>query len=303
MKYIIDNNLLRIDIKSLDAKYVSDFFEKYIPSKKMRYLMILNDWILIDDKKVSPFSSLNGNELILNIYPFNKNYIPKIKRCPKIIYEDEFLLIVNKPAGINIHSVGNNEVCLKDYVEYYFFKKKLNCSAQPLHRLDKDTSGLVVFSKSEVFQPLFDQLVKNKEIHRHYLAFVKGKVEKEMNFNYCEPIGKDKHNSNKRVISKKGKKSETIVLSLGTNNIYSVLKCVLVTGRTHQIRVHLSYHKLPILNDKIYGVKSKATRDMGLIGYEILMYHPIKELNIAVQIELNEEFQKIYNLCCKQTYK
>uniref|UniRef100_UPI003FA4A4AE pseudouridine synthase n=1 Tax=Enterocloster clostridioformis TaxID=1531 RepID=UPI003FA4A4AE len=72
------------------------------------------------------------------------------------------MLIVNKPAGINIHSVGNNEICLKDYVEYYFFKKKLNCSSQPIHRLDKDTSGLVIFSKSEIFQPLFDQLVKNK---------------------------------------------------------------------------------------------------------------------------------------------
>ena len=156
-----------------------------------------------------------------------------------------------------------------------------------------------MFSKSQIFQPLFDVLVSQKKIDRQYLAFVKAKVLSKTNYHFTENIGRNRYDSNKRVVSKNGKPAVTDVLCLGTNGKISVLKCKLHTGRTHQIRVHLSYHKLPILNDSLYGTVSKELSCMGLVGNQLCFWHPLLNETIDLQLNLDDEFKQLLKQCSK----
>ena len=151
-----------------------------------------------------------------------------------------------------------------------------------------------MFSKSEIFQPLLDKLMAQSQIRRQYLAFVKAKVNEET-FTINKPIGKDRHDSKKRVVSRNGQSALTKFRLLGSKNGISVLRCILDTGRTHQIRVHLSSCGYPIINDDLYGVKDKSLVRMGLIGDILDFYHPLKEENMEVECELPNDMARLVN--------
>lgn len=291
MEYILIENMLHIKISSIHFDTIQDFFDEFIPSSKIQHLLIQNKWITIDNENVKREDLLKGEELIINIYPYNHVY-KKIDYELKIVYEDEFLLIVDKPKDILVHSDGNKEISLSDYVKSYFYNDS-NIEAIPIHRLDKETCGLVVYSKSKIFQPLLDKMLMEKKIRRHYLAFVSGKVEKN-NFIINSPIGKDRHNPNKRIIYKNGQEAITKVIKVAEKNNISILRCVLDTGKTHQIRVHLASVNLPILNDSLYGVKTNKIIRMGLVADEVEFFHPLKEENIEATTLLPNDLSKLY---------
>ena len=294
MKYTLNGTWLDIDIDSLFVKTIQEFFDNYIPSKKIQHLLIQNKNILLDGNPVKREDDIVGLKLNINIYPETYNY-KKIKNVIDVVYEDEIILVVNKPKDLIVHSDGTNDLTLTKMVESYYTDKNY-ISALPIHRLDKETSGLVVFSKSIIFQPLLDKLLSEKQIRRNYLAFVKGKVDTGKTFVINKPIGNDRHNSNKRIIYKNGQQAITKVKSVGCNKSkdYSVLQCILDTGRTHQIRLHLSSEGYPILNDDLYGVRSDLCQRMGLFADNLEMYHPLKEDNISIDTNLPADLSKIY---------
>ena len=293
MKYELKNRILNIKIDSLFCKTVQEFLDTYIPSKKYQHLLIQNKWLLIDNEKVKREDEIKGDILSINIYP--EDYIYKeVNNKLDVVYEDELFLIVNKPKGILVHSDGNDEITLTDYVKSYY--KDLNyIDVQPIHRLDKETTGLVMFSKSAIFQPLLDKLLKEKSIRRHYLAFVKGKMKIDETLVIDKKIGKDRHNSKKCVVSKNGQDALTKVRCLGSKFGLSVLRCSLDTGRTHQIRVHLSHIGYPIINDDLYGIKDNKLIRMGLVADELEFYHPLKEDTIKVEANLPNDIRKLFN--------
>ena len=293
MKYVLDERLLKIEINSLFNSTVQDFLDAYIPSKKYQHLLIQNKWLLIDDKPVKREDPLKGEILSINIYP-NDNEYKEVKNKLDVVYEDELCLIVNKPKGVLVHSDGNDEITLTDYVMSYY-KDQSYVDVQPIHRLDKETTGLVMFSKSVIFQPLFDKLLSEKTIRRYYLAFVKGKMKVDDTLTINKPIGKDRHNANKRVIAKNGQSALTKVKCLGSKMGISVLRCYLDTGRTHQIRVHLASMGLPIINDDLYGIRDKNLVRMGLIANELEFFHPLKEETIKVETNLPNDVSKLLN--------
>ena len=299
MKYSLNKTWLDIDVESLFVKTIQEFFDNYIPSKKMQHLLIQNKNILLDGNPVKREDDIVGLKLNINIYPETYNY-EKIKNTIDVVYEDEIILIVNKPKDLIVHSDGTNDLTLTKMVESYYTDKNY-ISALPIHRLDKETSGLVVFSKSIVFQPLLDKLLSEKQIRRNYLAFVKGKIEEGKTFVIDKPIGNDRHNSNKRIIYKNGQEAVTKVKSVACNKAkdYSVLQCSLDTGRTHQIRLHLSSEGYPILNDELYGVESKICQRMGLFADNIEMYHPLNEDNLSIDADLPTDLLKIYTEALK----
>ena len=294
MNYSLEKTWLHIDIDSLFVKSIQEFFDAYIPSKKVQHLLIQNKNILLDGNPVKREDDIVGLSLDLNIYPETFDHKDSGKR-PDIVYEDEIILIVNKPKDLLVHSDGSDEATLTEMVESYYASRKY-ISAYPIHRLDKETSGLVLYSKSTVFQPLLDKLLSEKKIRRNYLAFVKGKMDVGTSLNIDKPIGKDRHNPNRRVIYKNGQNALTKVRCIGVNRAknYSILRCTLDSGRTHQIRVHLNSIGYPILNDDLYGPKSDLCVRMGLFADSMELYHPLKEDNLIVEAELPNDLSRLY---------
>ena len=269
MEYKLNKKDIEIKINSIDYPTIQDFFNTFIPSSKIQHLLIQNKWIKIDGKNVKREDPIEGDILSINIYPYDNEY-DKSDYKIDVVYEDEFIIVVNKPKDILVHSDGNNETTLTDYVKSYYFDKPY-IDVTPIHRLDKETSGMIIFSKSKIFQPLLDKLLEEKQIRRHYLAFAEGNFNKD-SLTINEPIGKDRHNPNKRIIYKNGQEASTKLIKIANKNNVSIIRCILETGRTHQIRVHLASINLPILNDLLYGVKSNKIIRMGLIADEFFLF-------------------------------
>ena len=292
MEYTLNNRELDIKISSIAEKTIQGFFDEFIPSSKIQHLLIQNKWIKIDGKAVKREDEIKGDILSINIYPYDNEY-EKLGYKLDVVYEDEFIIVINKPKDILVHSDGNsNETTLRDYVKSYYFDKPY-IEASPIHRLDKETSGMIIFSKSKIFQPLFDKLLEHKQIRRNYLAFTQGEYKKDGEVINL-PIGKDRHNPNKRIIYKDGKEAITKLIKIASKNNISIIRCILETGRTHQIRLHLSSINYPILNDSLYGVRSNNIIRMGLIADELEFYHPLKGEMINLEIPLPNDLSKLY---------
>ncbi|AVX21543.1 MULTISPECIES: RluA family pseudouridine synthase [Carboxydocella] len=172
-----------------------------------------------------------------------------------ILFEDEQCLALNKPAGIAVHPGGPHQgqkPTLAHGVAYYLQQKGLAPVAHPVHRLDRDTSGVVLFAKHSHAHHVLDQLLRSGKISRYYQAIVLGQPPAETG-EISAPIGPHPHHPQLRAIIPAGQPALTRYRLLQTGKEWSLLELELVTGRTHQIRVHLSHLGCPILGDKYYG--------------------------------------------------
>ena len=195
-----------------------------------------------------------------------------------VLYEDEHLMIVNKPYGIKTHPNQPQETdTLLNHVAAYLAEK--NQVPYVVHRLDKETSGAIVFAKNPFVLPILGRLLETKQIYRQYQAIVSGHFnQKEQTIN--QPIGRDRHDRRKRRIDpQKGDPAITHVQALSNNQ--TAVTCVLETGRTHQIRVHLASEGHPIIGDPLYNPKSQAARLM-LHASQLHLRHPFTKKQIVV---------------------
>ena len=200
----------------------------------------------------------------------------------EVVYEDDFLLIVNKPRGIMVHPDSKDKVgTLANWVAYYYQEKGIHTTVRPIHRLDTDTTGLVIFSKCTWLQPLLDKMLKEKKIKRHYYAFVEGVVNQDGKIE--APIGRDRHDAKKYRVSKTGKYALTHYRVVRSQKKFTLLECVLDTGRTHQIRVHLAHIGHPIVADTLYG-EAYDRLEMGLQAYKVIFEHPVTKEKVQVEV-------------------
>lgn len=294
MRYTMkDDRTLAIAIDSLFHTTIQEFLDDFIPSRKIQHLLIQNKWLKMDGNPVKREDDIMGLNLEINLYPETYSYQMSSMNID-VVYEDELLLVVNKPKDVLVHGDGSDVDCLSRWVEGYYADSPY-IAAQPLHRLDRETTGLVAFSKSIIFQPLLDKYLSEKQIRRYYLAFVKGKLNPGTSLTIDKPIGKDRHDASKRIVNKNGQRALTKARSLGySKKGYSIMRCVLDTGRTHQIRVHLASEQLPILNDSLYGISSDLCIRMGLVADELEFYHPLKEENVLIEADLPNDLAKLY---------
>ena len=202
-----------------------------------------------------------------------------------IIYEDEYFIAINKDAGIE---VDNNLIKLI---------KEENNKIKNLflvHRIDKYTSGIVILAKDENIKKYFEDAFKNRNINKIYHAIVEGIVKnKKGTINLS--IGKDKKNPNKRIplsVKSGGENAITNYEVLKSLKEHTLMKLNPITGRTHQIRVHLSSIGHPIIGDKIYSKNAKIykMKSFALIAKEIHFIHPITKKNFDIIVEYNKEF-------------
>ena len=208
----------------------------------------------------------------------SSNIVP-VKMNLNILYEDDSLLIIDKPPHMPVHpSFNHYENSLSNGVKYYFDLINLHRLIRPINRLDKDTSGIVMFAKNEYIQSKLTNYTKE------YIAIVVGKLEGKGIID--KPIKRKADSIIERCIDENGEKAITEYEVLKNFNIegedLTEVKCILHTGRTHQIRVHMAYFNHPILGDTLYGKESNLIDRQALHAYKIKFIHPITKKEIEV---------------------
>lgn len=214
-----------------------------------------------------------------------------------IIYEDDYLLVINKKSGMVVHpAVGNYTGTLVNALMYRFSLSNSD-SIRPgiVHRIDKDTSGLLVVAKDDKTHELLSNMIKEKKVERIYYALVDGIIPHETG-TIDAPIGRDINNRQKMQVTDINSKNAIThfrVLKRFNNTNQTLIECKLDTGRTHQIRVHMAYIGYPVYNDPIYG-KRKNTTEFGqfLHSKKISFIHPITNQLIEKEVEVPKEFQE-----------
>lgn len=286
LEYIVKNNQFTINqILQNELQISSRLLYKLIRLKRIflngelcdtRKKVLKDDVISIDFKYKEDNSNIIPTRIDLNI-----------------IYEDDWLLIVNKPAGIAIHpSILHYSDSLSNGIRFYFDSISLNKKIRPVNRLDCDTSGLVIFAKCEYIQECLISQMKKHIFQKEYLAICKGKFDVKSD-TISLPIARKENSIIERCISKDGKMSITHYEVLKQFNDYALVKCILETGRTHQIRVHLSAIGNPLIGDYLYGSSSNLINRQALHCYTLKFIHPITKQNLDILSELPSDFKKI----------
>lgn len=208
-----------------------------------------------------------------------------------VLHEDDHLLIVNKPADRETHpSFENDQQSLSNGVAHYFMKNGVQAKVRHVHRLDKDTSGAILFAKHALSGAILDRDLEARKIKRTYLALVEGLLSVSVG-TIDKPIGKDRHHASRRRVSPSGQKAVThfkVRKKFMKENL-TLVEITLDTGRTHQIRVHMSSLGHPLFGDTLYGAKSKHSRH-SLHAWKLTVPNPFQSRSITVEAPIPTDF-------------
>ncbi len=291
MKIIVNSDGFRLDVflahnlkitRTKSLQLIKDNLV-YVNNKiitKAGYILKTNDEILISEKKETLGNQKREQEKF--VYPL------------RILYEDEYLIIVYKPSNMLTHqTIFKENNCLYNALLYYFEQKEIKQKPLLVHRLDKDTSGLVLVAKDDQTLLKLQKLFEEHKIIKKYYAIVHNQFNEEKIL-INVPIARSRSDKLKMIASDKGKNIKpaiTEILLIKNLNQFALVDVLLKTGRTHQIRVHLKYINHPILNDPLYGVDKNVTSyGQYLMAYYLEFQHPITKKIINQKIEMDREF-------------
>lgn len=268
--------------------------QKFKISARLQHKLITSKQIFLNGNQADSRIAPQINDAITVNLDFNEeseNIIPTPIPL-NIIYEDEALLILDKPAGIAVHpSISHYTDSLANGVKYYFYTIGLKRKIRPVNRLDLNTSGLIVFAKNEYVQECLIQQMQTNEFKKEYLAIVHGifeNVQGTINL----PIARKENSIIERCISENGQEAITHYEVLKTSNDLSLVHCILQTGRTHQIRVHMSAIGHPLVGDTLYGSDfSDSIARQALHSYKISFIHPISHQIVSFTSELPDDIK------------
>lgn len=285
-KLVVEKDNVRLD------QYVCSVLD--ISRSKVQKL-IKQDKILVNDEVVKASYLVMRDDVIL----VNSELDFSIKACSKnipldILYEDQYLIILNKKSGMVVHPApGHYEDTLVNALLYHLHIEETdNTRLGIVHRLDKDTSGVMVVAKDEKVLEILSEMIKNKEVKRHYLALVEGVIGPDSG-TIDAPIGRDKNYREKMSVTDVNSKNAVThfkVLQRFARN--TLVECILETGRTHQIRVHMAYIGYPIVNDPLYNKKKATEFGQLLHSKSIDFIHPITNERLYYEADIPEEFQE-----------
>lgn len=229
-------------------------------------------------------------QVLIDFIEDNSNIVP-CQMNLDIIYEDECYIVINKPPHTAIHpSILHYDDSLSNGVRYYFDSIGLHKKIRPVNRLDKDTSGLVVFAKNEYIQECLVYQMKTKEMKKTYIAVCDG-IFAEKSGTISKPIARKPGSIIERCIDFSGDTAITHYKILSEHDNISVVECLLETGRTHQIRVHLSSIGHPIIGDTLYGKESALANRQLLHACKLEFIHPLTKQKVSYSAPIPDDFK------------
>lgn len=249
-----------------------------------------------------------GDELVIRLAEEKSSeYVEPIELPLNILYEDEDLMVVNKPAGMPIHpSQNNRDNSLGNALAWYFAQQNCPFVFRCINRLDRDTSGLTIIAKHVVSAGILSAMVaakgenairreqdipSSKTIRREYLAIAKGEVTPSFG-TINAPIARKEDSIIERIVDfEKGEKAVTHYKVLHNKNGYSLISLLLETGRTHQIRVHMKYLGFPLIGDYLYNPDMSRMTRQALHAYKLDFEHPITGQPMSFTAPLPEDME------------
>lgn len=283
-----DNQMISSFLKS--KGYSS---QNLIELKKMQESVLLNGtWTYMNRcLHVGDILTIHINEEV------SSEKIPPVELPLDIVYEDEDLIIVNKPADMPIHpSMNNYENSLGNALAYYYAKQDKPFIFRCVNRLDRDTSGLTIIAKHMVSAGMLSSMVAKKEITREYLAIVRGSITPPQG-TVNAPISRKPGSVLERQVDfSQGEHAITHYNVIDEKNGHSLVSLILETGRTHQIRVHMKYLGYPLIGDYLYNPDMEYITRQALHSYRLQFVHPISGEEMTFLAPLPEDMESVSGL-------
>lgn len=293
-------HIMKLEYKIKDNKYTNIkqiLKEEFHISDRLIIKLKKNNHIYINNNSVPISEDFKVNDLLtidLDFTEESENII-STKMNLDILYEDDGLLIINKSSNIPVHpSMMHFENSLSNGVKYYFETNNIKRKIRPVNRLDKNTSGIVIFAKNEYIQECLSKQMQLGLFNKEYIAILEGNLENNSG-TINAPISRKENSIIERKVSEKGATSITHYELIKNYNDYCLVKFILETGRTHQIRVHSKYIGHPILGDTLYGNLSNLIGRQALHAYKVEFIHPITSKTIEIISNLPYDIKNLIN--------
>ena len=281
-------------VKENDGLRIDSYLANELDLSRSKVQKLIKDGlVLVNGNKVSNSYTVKLNDEIevnddLN---YDINVEPEDIKLD-IVYEDDDLLIINKASGMVVHPAPGHYTGTLVNALLFYFGKEATTNLRPgiVHRLDKDTSGLMLVAKNDEMLEKLSNMISTKNVERKYLAIVDGLIKHDTG-TIDAPIGRDINDRQKMAVTDKNAKEAIThfkVLERFTNN--TLIECILETGRTHQIRVHLAYIGYPVTNDPAYNKKKSTEFGQMLHSYSIKLNHPRTGKELFFTAEPPKEF-------------
>ena len=283
--------------KENDGKTVENICRRKLDiSAKLFKFLKLNGKIKINGRVCRSVDIVADNDILTVDVTENEsslNIVP-VKMKLDIVYEDEYIIVVNKPRNMSVHpSMGNFDNTLANGLAYYWEEKGERHKFHAVNRIDKDTSGVCVVAKNQYSHGVLSEQIKSGEFIRKYKAVVHGTINPPEGV-IDKPIEREKESVIKRVVSETGKRAVTEYKTIHKSGKYSMVEAFLHTGRTHQIRVHFSYMGNPLVGDWLYGFGDEE-RDVAkghlLHAYYAEFYHPKTKERLIFDLSVPDDMK------------